>query len=93
MPSEGEKNRDFFSEMERREAEHLEKAEEIHAEIEAIERASQVELSALAKGHNHLRMKYIWYYRWHLNRWANLTHYCLLILFCLLVLALIAIVK
>ena len=33
--------------------------------------------------HNHLRMKYSWYYRWHLNSHAKLLHWATLAIFTL----------
>lgn len=66
-------------EMAEREYFHLQKAAEIEKQIESIQHSTKVDIPELAPIHNYLRMKYRWYYRWHMSKLAHLIQYVVLI--------------
>ncbi|OQB06605.1 MAG: hypothetical protein BWY19_00192 [bacterium ADurb.Bin212] len=70
----------FVEEMLNKEISHINMASEIEEKINTINRSTVVLIPQFSYLHNYLRMKYIWYYKWHFNRRFILIH-CL-ILFC-----------
>lgn len=67
--------------MVEREFAHLKTAAEIEKKIAQIEHSAKVDIPELAVWHNALRMKYAWYYRWHMSNSAHAFQYILLILY------------
>ena len=69
---------------------HIKKAADIKKYITDIERSEEVDLKFLARYHNALRMKYAWYYSWHMEKYASLVHFLALGLIITFILILVA---
>ena len=56
------------------EAKSMPNSEGIDKEILLIQGSTKTSIKTLSPIHDKLRMKYGWYYRWHLNPWSRATH-------------------
>lgn len=69
----------IINEMVERELSHLQTAAEMEKKIAEIEHSTKVDIPELAVWHNALRMRYVWYYRWHMSSAAHVFQYIFLI--------------
>ncbi|MEI6494617.1 MAG: fibronectin type III domain-containing protein, partial [bacterium] len=51
----------------------------VEKKIIAIQRSTRVSMPMFAFWHNALRMRFKWYYAWHLSPWANFIHWLILV--------------
>lgn len=75
------KSEPVVDQMAEKELYHLQKAAEIEQEIARIQYSTKVNIAYLGPWHNALRMKFNWYYRWHMSRIAHFLHYATLIVY------------
>ncbi|MEI7792089.1 MAG: hypothetical protein WCI57_01220, partial [Candidatus Berkelbacteria bacterium] len=61
----------------------------IEKEITAIQRSTRVSMPVFASLHNTLRMKYQWYYKWHMTPFSSLVHWLALSSFSTVILAVV----
>ncbi|PIS07475.1 hypothetical protein COT78_03310 [Candidatus Berkelbacteria bacterium CG10_big_fil_rev_8_21_14_0_10_43_13] len=66
-------------ELAREKEAELEKLAKIDDEIYMVQRSTKTLVPFMAPLHNKLRMKYKWYYGWHLKRYSDLVHWLTLI--------------
>jgi len=64
----------FVEEMLKKEISHINMASELEEKINMINRSTIVLMPQFSYLHNYLRMKYVWYYKWHFNRKFILIH-------------------
>ena len=53
----------------------------LNHKLEAIQRSTRTLVPFMVPFHDTLRMKYGWYYRWHLLKYSSLIHFIALIVF------------
>jgi len=58
----------FAQQMISQEQHHLQMAEEIEEEIRRIQNSTKVLWPIFSSAHNYMRMRFKWYYLWHINR-------------------------
>lgn len=71
--------------LEEAKEEYQEKVERIDDRIVAIQRSTRTLMPSLAPLHNLLRMRWRWYYHWHLRRGVSLIHYVFLAIYIIFV--------
>jgi len=75
----------FVEEMAKREYSHLKEASRIDEKILLLQKSTKVLIPQFSFFHNFLRMKYRWYYHWHLRKNSQVIHYVILTIFIILV--------
>ena len=79
-PINSQQNQNEFNKMAWKEYGHLATASECKKRVDAIKNASHVTMPCFSFLHNYNRMKYSWYYKWHLRRNSSLIHWVILII-------------
>lgn len=62
---------------------HLQAASDIEEKIRRIQNSTKVLWPLFSTAHNYLRMRFDWYYRWHMNKNCYLLHITILFIFVL----------
>ena len=82
-PETNVENGKAVDEMAEQELYHLKRAAEIERRLTEIQHSTRVDVPELAGAHDYLRMKYPWYYQWHMKQAAHTFHYIFLALYLL----------
>ncbi|MFA6963464.1 MAG: hypothetical protein WC227_01990 [Patescibacteria group bacterium] len=61
--------------------------------IKTIHDSTRTDFSPMAKVHNNLRMRFPWYYNWHISPWSSVTHRLILLLLIIAIIFLFYITK
>ncbi len=64
--------------------EGIKKIEDLDRKITSIQNSTRTTILIFAHLHNYFRMKYKWYYSWHLKSQANFVHIVILIIYLIL---------
>ncbi len=83
------KEKKLINDMVNNKYSHLETAMEYEKKIYMIQKSSHVAFYKFSFLHNYLRMKYSWYYKWHLKNNFNFIHFSILLAFIVLIVIII----